>query len=121
MRYRIQKPKRPPPPPWVAEKRQRQSEARRQRLHAARALATHTPEEWAALVEYCGGQCVRCGSDGPVQKDHIRPLYRGGSDGIENLQPLCRPCNCSKTGDETDHRPVGWQHFVEMRTAHVSA
>jgi len=64
------------------------------------------------LVFICRNQCVKCGFEfSPlsahtrVQKDHIVPIYLGGSDGIENLQPLCIRCNTKKTRDTTDYRP----------------
>lgn len=41
-------------------------------------------------------RCVRCGSDVYLTIDHIIPLARGGTDDIENLQTLCRPCNAAK-------------------------
>lgn len=84
--------------------RMRKLDARRRRadrLSAARQLGTHTAEEWAALVARFAGRCVRCGiRPHAVEKDHIKPLYQGGSDGIDNLQPLCARCNCAK-GPET--------------------
>lgn len=89
------------------------SEIRQERLTEARAKATHTQAEWEALKEACGGRCVRCGGDGRVEKDHIVPLYQGGSDGIENLQPLCAKCNASKGRETTDHRSPAVQALVQ--------
>jgi hypothetical protein len=75
------------------------------RLAIARDLATHTDEQWWALVAEMGWRCVRCGTDvstGALRKDHIVPIYRGGSDGIDNVQPLCVTCNCAKGPDDTN-------------------
>ena len=43
--------------------------------------------------------CVYCDQrlNGGGHLDHIYPLARGGSDGIDNLQYLCRPCNQKKS------------------------
>lgn len=95
--------------------KQRQKESRSQRLSAARKLGTHTDVEWRCLIKVCGNKCLRCGT--PIEelegaivcKDHINPLYLGGSDGIENLQPLCRQCNTGKKSDVTDLRPADWR------------
>jgi 5-methylcytosine-specific restriction endonuclease McrA len=32
----------------------------------------------------------------PSEQDHVYPLSRGGSHGIGNVLPVCRPCNLSK-------------------------
>ena len=75
------------------------------RLRAARAKGTHTEAQWLAYVAAFGCRCVMCGDGldaGQVQKDHIVPIYQGGSDGMENLQPLCQPCNGSKGPDSFD-------------------
>jgi uncharacterized protein YdaU (DUF1376 family) len=87
---------------------------RAQRLAAARAIAKHTAAEWNALNDACGNACVRCGAAGVV-KDHITPIYQGGSDGIENLQPLCTRCNSSKGPENKDFRPSNWAELLQER------
>lgn len=43
-----------------------------------------------------GFACLHCGSTKNLTIDHIYPWSLGGSDDIENLQTLCRPCNSRK-------------------------
>lgn len=90
----------------VAENRIKRSE----RLANGRKLGTHTGDEWAALLIALGGACLACGTPADLCKDHVHPLYLGGSDGIDNIQPLCRACNSRKCGpgNETDYRPSDW-------------
>ena len=84
-----------------------QSVTRSQRLRDAREKGRHTKQEWEALMLFCGGRCTKCGSDGVdrggIVKDHVTPVYQGGSDGIDNIQPLCGTCNASKGPDRTDY------------------
>lgn len=73
----------------------------------ARHHGTHTDEQWRRLVRMFGGRCVRCGVDcnrrgGPI-KDHVVPIYLGGSDRIDNIQPLCQSCNSGKGPDCTNY------------------
>ncbi len=79
---------------------------RSERLSRARQIASHTDEEWREMVAFFG-TCVKCRGESQlngVVKDHIVPIYQGGSDGIFNLQPLCAKCNASKGADNTDYR-----------------
>lgn len=86
---------------------------RSQRLSEARTKGTHTAFEWEALKAFHGIQCCRCKGPGEVVKDHITPIYQGGSDSIENLQPLCRTCNASKGPENIDHRLEGWRDAIK--------
>jgi uncharacterized protein YdaU (DUF1376 family) len=80
-------------------------DTRSARLARAREKGRHTPAEWDAMVEVFGGACVACGADDAKPcRDHITPIYRGGSDAIENIQPLCLACNSKKGPDATDYR-----------------
>jgi hypothetical protein len=78
---------------------------RSERLTEARKKATHTKDEWEEMRLFFG-ECVKCGNKEDLVKDHIIPIYQGGSDGLDNLQPLCRKCNASKGADSTDYRSV---------------
>ena len=71
------------------------SRIRSQRLREAQRLGTHTKDQWISVLEETGYICVKCGCtpEGRPCKDHIVPIFMGGSDGLGNLQPLCRECN----------------------------
>jgi len=100
--------------------------SRSERLSNARALGTHSDSEWSSLVEICGDSCVRCGTHkqhligGSLCKDHITPIYIGGSDAIANIQPMCRNCNSSKGQDTTDFRPKDWAERLAKRLAKMT-
>lgn len=93
--------------PWISP-----GERRRRRLARARFIGTHTKLEWQAmraLFLHCPC-CNRLGYW--AAKDHIVSLLDGGSDSIENIQPLCMSCNGSKGGyshDFRDEANPGWR------------
>ena len=47
-------------------------------------------------------RCVSCGASpsndqqAELEVDHVYPVASGGSNGLENLQTLCRTCNEGK-------------------------
>ena len=68
-----------------------------------------------ALKRRAGYRCERCGRAGRLEIDHIKPVFRGGSNDDGNLQALCRGCHIAKT--KIDKRPVSemalkWRAFA---------
>jgi len=60
------------------------------------AVGSHTLLQWQMLkLSYCY-KCAICGEKKPLTKDHKIPLSKGGSNNIDNIQPLCRNCNSKK-------------------------
>ena len=60
-------------------------------------------EQWDALTAAWGG-CAYCGDDGPLQRDCVLAISRGGRYTLANVVPACRSCNASKCNDEV----TGW-------------
>lgn len=60
--------------------------------------------EWAMLLQWFGDRCLRCGATSRIVVDHVVALAAGGTNYIENLQPLCLPCNSSKQDRCHDYR-----------------
>ncbi len=50
----------------------------------------------AAVYSRDGGVCQHCGGMYDLEYDHVIPLSKGGSNGVNNIQLLCRPCNMRK-------------------------
>lgn len=64
-----------------------------------------TIEEWRAILDFYGHRCLRCGrSDVKLTIDHVLPIFLGGTHTIDNVQPLCGPCNSSKKDKHIDYR-----------------
>lgn len=59
-----------------------------------RSLRLKTPEINSLLQSKTF--CVMCGGDENLEIDHVIPRSRGGTNKVDNLQWLCRPCNAAK-------------------------
>lgn len=84
--------------------------AQRHRRRARKSLAggSFTAEEWKSLCDYYGNSCLRCGrNDAKLVADHVLPIAMGGTSNIDNIQPLCGPCNSSKQDRRIDYRHRG--------------
>ncbi|MES2463616.1 MAG: HNH endonuclease signature motif containing protein [Armatimonadota bacterium] len=63
-------------------------------------------EQWREVCELYQNRCLRCGLvPARLVPDHVIPLAKGGTNYIENIQPLCFSCNVIKKDDCTDYRP----------------
>lgn len=87
------------------ERQRENGKKRRDRLKVAREKGIHSPGDWEEMVTFFEFTCVKCfDRNSGVVKDHIVPIYQEGSDGLDNLQPLCQKCNCAKGPERIDYR-----------------
>jgi 5-methylcytosine-specific restriction endonuclease McrA len=75
-----------------------------QRKRRLRAGGQFTKAEWLALCAAYGHRCLCCGTTERLSIDHVIPLSKGGANTIDNLQPLCLPCNQAKGSRVIDFR-----------------
>ena len=83
----------------------------RRRARKRNSEGTFTAHQWANLKRFFSGMCLCCKRTESelvplgrvLSPDHIRPLAKGGSNDITNIQPLCLGrdgCN--------NHKAVRW-------------
>ncbi len=83
--------------PWMV--RAQKMNARARELGA---IGNVTGTEVKALLD---GGCSRCGTSDELQIDHVKSMVIGGTNTIDNLQTLCKPCHLLKTHSSmTDFR-----------------
>lgn len=85
-------------------KEQKRMAQRKRRATKQGCCDNFTACQWEALKKKHGGKCLRCGSRKDLQPDHVVPLSKGGSDSIDNIQPLCGKCNREKQANVIDYR-----------------
>lgn len=79
----------------------------RRRAQKLASGGSHTEEEWQSLKTFYNFKCLRCEKQEPeikLTRDHVIPLTKGGSDSIDNVQPLCARCNSKKNNKHIDYR-----------------
>ena len=81
--------------------------ARDRRARKVGCVGSHTAEEFVALCERYDSRCLACWAQFLLEElteDHVIPIGPGVSDRIDNIQPLCGPCNSSKGARTVDYR-----------------
>lgn len=94
-------------PELTKEQLRRHEQVRRAREVGAE--GHYTLAEWEMLKEIYGHKCLACGrssDERPLTVDHVVPLIEGGSNTIDNIQPLCKPCNSAKHTKTIDYRTM---------------
>jgi glycerol-3-phosphate cytidylyltransferase len=104
---------------------------RHRRMKLKGVKGKHTNREWEYKKKCFNYSCATCGISEEVikikwagtqftklTKDHIIPISKGGTDNIENIQPLCVSCN-SKKIDKLNIKGIVGITFGAMSLCHA--
>jgi 5-methylcytosine-specific restriction endonuclease McrA len=91
------------------------SKVNKRRTEKTKAGGSYSVEEFLTLCELREYKCLCCGKVRILTADHVVPVSKGGTSNIENIQPLCRPCNSKKRAKDTDYRSKKWKTQATMR------
>ncbi len=69
----------------------------------------YTEVQWKSLCRKHSYRCLRCNRRRKLTPDHVVPVSKGGTSSIQNIQPLCGPCNSSKGTRTIDYRRIKCQ------------
>lgn len=116
---------------YLSQHRKENPEMYQQYRQNYRANKNNVPGEFTAeqfervkeIFDYCCASCGQHESEcGTLAADHVIPLTPRdgqiqGTNSIENIQPLCRSCNSSKTNTHQDFRKRGFfkQLFPQIK------
>ncbi len=88
----------------AVDRSRRARAARKRKRRMDRVEHDLADSQWSSLQELWQG-CAYCGAvEGPLQRDCVLPISRGGRYTIDNVVPACRSCNASKC----NHEVTGW-------------
>lgn len=80
-------------------------------------FGTLSANELKSLFERTGYKCAACGVSGnetTISVDHIVALNNGGSNTIENIQPLCTKCNSKKSDVHSTNYITGDEDYFSI-------
>ena len=86
-----------------------QRTTRNQRYRNKSGSGDFTESQWMDLCHLHRYACLACKRTEPeimLTPDHVVPLSRGGTNEIDNIQPLCLSCNIRKHAKYIDYREV---------------
>lgn len=95
---------------WYLNNREHCTLKKHRRRAKELAGGSFSAKQWRELLASTGNRCLACGTAaaetklGKLTMDHVIPLSKGGSNTIDNIQPLCLPCNISKARRTIDYR-----------------
>ena len=90
---------------WKRENPDKVSALQQKRRTAkTQAGGAYISAQWIALCNKYDNRCLCCDKKRTLTPDHVVPVSKGGTSNIDNIQPLCGPCNSRKGTKSTDYR-----------------
>ncbi|WP_394692672.1 HNH endonuclease [Hyphobacterium sp.] len=103
-------------PAWKIDRRRREYDYRRRLKRQERLKTAGKPPPRSAILELLAIQQSRCyycgiGIDHGYHRDHVTPLFDGGTNALTNTVLACGPCNRKKGRKHISHL---WKHLRQV-------